>query len=359
MYAFFVGPSSGKITGQSVAFNLIYKNYKGKKCLIDYPDFSDNLLKVALHYFIAFFIFVAMNFKYLLNEKVIYITTSRTYVGFIRDSFFIIVGWLFRVKLINHLHGSDFLYFRDKQSGGVRKIIDFVYNRIDISIVLTETMIEQYKIYKKMKLIVVSNCYSGLSVVNNKKIFQGKDLELVYLSNLIYSKGVLHLIRATKQAYEAGIPVKLRLAGAICSDEYYSENELSRLIDTEISTAKYIEHVGVVKDNKKDDLLLSTDVFLLPTFYRSEAQPISIIEAMYYGCVIVTTNHNYLKDFITNENGVIVQKESEDSLYGAIKLIYENKKSFVNVSEKNMKIARMIYSPEKYIQRIISIITEE
>ena len=38
MIAFFIGPSTGKVTGQSIAFNIIYDNYSGKKYLINYPD---------------------------------------------------------------------------------------------------------------------------------------------------------------------------------------------------------------------------------------------------------------------------------------------------------------------------------
>ncbi|SUX98161.1 colanic acid biosynthesis glycosyltransferase WcaL [Citrobacter koseri] len=359
MFVFFVGPSSGKITGQSVAFNLIYKNYKGKKSLVDYLDFSGSKCKVFLHYFLSMFMFVALNLMYLLSVKVVYITTSRTYLGFFRDSFFILVGWLFRAKIVNHLHGSDFLYFRNKQPRFIQSIIDFVYNKIDISIVLTEAMKEQYKAYEKMRLLVVSNCYSGLTEFGNKNILQKNEIQFVYLSNLMYSKGVLHLIRAVKQAHEAGVPVKLILAGAICSDEYYSENELSSLIDAEISTVNYIKYVGVVKGKQKNDLLLNTDIFVLPTFYRSEAQPISIIEAMYYGCAIITTNHNYLKDFVNNEHGIIVEKESQQALSDAINLIHENKTRFIDVSESNMKLARTFYSPENYIQRITDIITEE
>ncbi|MGG5835835.1 glycosyltransferase family 4 protein [Huaxiibacter chinensis] len=359
MFVFFVGPSSGKITGQSVAFNLIYKNYKGSKAIVDYLDFSGNKINIFLHYILSIFKFIILNLRHVGSVKVVYITTSRTYSGFLRDSIFILIGWVFRAKIVNHLHGSDFIYFRDKQSRFVQSIINFIYNKIDISIVLTQAMKEQYAAYEKMQLHIVSNCYSGLTNFSDKIILQGNEIQLIYLSNLMYSKGVLHLIKAVKQAHEKGISVKLILAGAICSDEYYSEGELSGLIEKEIATVDYIKHVGVVKGRHKNDLLLNADVFVLPTFYRSEAQPISIIEAMYYGCAIVTTNHNYLKDFVSNEHGVIVEKESQQALFEAINRIHENKAHFIDISKSNMKLARTFYSPKNYIQRITDIITEE
>ncbi|EQA7358759.1 glycosyltransferase family 4 protein [Enterobacter hormaechei] len=359
MFVIFVGPSSGKITGQSVAFNLIYKNFNGKKSLIDYLDFSGCMGKVLFHYFLSASKFVALNMMHVFDTKIVYITTSRTYSGFFRDSFFILFGRLFRAKIVNHLHGSDFIYFRNKQSRFIQSIIDFVYNKIDVSIVLTDSMKEQYSLYKNMRLQAISNCYSGLTEFSNKNILRKDEIQLVYLSNLMYSKGVLHLVRSVKQAHEKGISVRLILAGAICADEFYTEKQLSNLIDAEISTVNYIKHVGIVKGKHKNDLLLNADVFVLPTFYRSEAQPISIIEAMYYGCAIVTTNHNYLKDFVSDKNGLIVEKDSQQALLQAIEFIHENKTHFFDVSKNNMKLARAFYSPENYIKRLTDIITEE
>ncbi|ENA4998106.1 glycosyltransferase family 4 protein [Escherichia albertii] len=358
MIVFFIGPSSGKITGQSLAFNIIFKAYSGDKYLVDYPDFSDRKIRIFCKYFKLFFVFFVRMLKHIFERKIIYITTSRTLFGFIRDLYFVILGKLFFAKVVNHLHGSDFVYFRDNQGKVIQKIIDFVYSRIDTSIVLTEGMREQYKQYQKMKVFVVSNCYYRLSKFDLKLCLVKSELRLVYLSNLMYSKGIIHLIRAVKRCFKNGMKLNLKIAGSICSDEYCSEYELKTLFFEEIKECSYIQYLGPVQGEEKNNLLLESDIFILPTFYRSEAQPISIIEAMYYGCVIITTGHNYVKELVGEKNGVIIDKDSQQAIADALMLIDVAREYYKKVSEYNIHFANTYYSPNVYIEKISKIINE-
>ena len=358
MIVFFIGPSSGKITGQSLAFNIIFKNYSGSKYLVDYPDFSGKKITLHLKYFKLFWHFFAKMLLHIFERKVIYITTSRTLFGFFRDLYFILLGKLFFAKIVNHLHGSDFVYFRENQKKVVRKIIDFIYSKIDVSIVLTEAMKEQYEQYPKMKIFVVSNCYYGLSTFETKLCFDKAELRLVYLSNLMYSKGIIHLIRAVKRCFKDGMALNLKIAGSISSDEYYSESELKDILFKELQGCDYIQYLGPVRGEEKNNLLLESDVFILPTFYRSEAQPISIIEAMYYGCVIITTGHNYVKEFVGEKNGIIIDKNSQQAIVDAIILMDATREYYREVSSYNIYFAKTYYSPNVYIEKISKIINE-
>ncbi|EHN4684308.1 hypothetical protein KI817_005018, partial [Escherichia coli] len=115
MIAFFIGPSTGKVTGQSIAFNIIYDNYSGKKYLINYPDPDEGFLSLFKGYIQSFFVFIFINLLFFFKKKTVYITSSRTLIGFFRDAIYIIVGKLFFAKVVNHLHGADFKYFRNEQ----------------------------------------------------------------------------------------------------------------------------------------------------------------------------------------------------------------------------------------------------
>ena len=81
---------------------------------------------------------------------------------------------IFNKKVINHLHGADFLEFYSN-SGILKNIIFWSYSQIDVSIVLLPSMINQYSSFKKMKIEVISNCYSSeylkskVSFVQKKK----------------------------------------------------------------------------------------------------------------------------------------------------------------------------------------------
>jgi glycosyltransferase involved in cell wall biosynthesis len=51
----------------------------------------------------------------------------------------------------------------------------------------------------------------------------------------------------------------------------------------------------------------------LPTYYSTEAQPLSILEALSYGKIVITTNHRGIPDMVINEyNGLIVESKDDE-----------------------------------------------
>ena len=78
---------------------------------------------------------------------------------------------------------------------------------------------------------------------------------------------------------------------------------------------------GIVDGDRKRALLQNGDIFCLLTNYPNEGQPISILEAMGNGMVIVTTDHSGIPDEVTDGvNGLVVQKNKIDvqSIYSSI-----------------------------------------
>ena len=54
---------------------------------------------------------------------------------------------------------------------------------------------------------------------------------------------------------------------------------------------EHTDYIGIVNGKAKKNLLEWGNVFVLPTFYKMEGQPISILEAMATKNLVVTTNH--------------------------------------------------------------------
>jgi glycosyltransferase involved in cell wall biosynthesis len=360
MKVFFIGPSSGKTTGQSIAFNAIWENYIGKKILFDYQCKGTSTISKILHNLNLFVLFFFKLLASIFEKKVVYITTSRTMYGFVRDAYFILFSRAFGARVVNHLHGADFNSFRDSQNKFLKGVIDIIYKNINDSIVLLPKMVEQYKNYPMMKLHVVSNCYYGYELTN-VKIKKMKDIKLkvLYLSNIMYSKGILHLICAIKELSSEGYDIELTIAGNFMSDEYYSAFDIQLKFESETHNVDNIKYIGSVNTEEKMEIYRQADVFVLPSFYRSEAQPISIIEAMSFGCVIVTTNHNYLPDMINAHGGILVEKESISAIKNALIELCNSRHQYSGFSAFNIKMAQSEYSPSTYIQRISKIVNED
>lgn len=351
MFILFIGPAPNPVTGQSFAFHTIYDNYDGQKKLFCFPcdkGFFSNLVV-----FCCFLFFLIKNKK---CEIKLYITTSRTKGGFFRDSLFIVTARLFKLKIINHLHGADFKAFRSSSGFFLKKIIDFIYKSIEVSIVLSEGMRSQYDMYPSMSIEVVSNFTKNYATDYKSK---NNIFSIVYFSNIMYSKGITYLVDAFNLLSKDYPNVQLNIAGLFMGDDYLNENEIHDLFFSKINHVKNIHYFGPLYDEKKKSLLCSSHVMVLPTFYKTEAQPISIIEGMSAGCVIISTKHNYIADLINANNGFLIPIQSSYDIYMSLKHCYDNVVFVKTVSEFNQMYASDFYSEEKYISSISSILYKD
>lgn len=359
MITLFFGPLPEPITGQAISFELTYNNFPGDKQVFDYssksPGFKE-LLRVNFKVVFSFLLYLILNHR---KISAVYLTTCRSRVGFFRDFIIICTSSLFKIKIINHLHGADFKKFRSNLSSFSRNVVDFVYKKIDKSIVLLPKMKEQYDMYPDMKVEVVSNCYQPFKYESKVKTFHSEELSLLYLSNIMYSKGILHLIEAVTELQSEGLKVKLHIAGKPFSDEYYSSDTIFKEFKTRINDNSGIVYHGTVIGKQKHNLFSESDVFVLPSFYRTEAQPISIIEAMAYGCAVICTDHNYLSDLVTEKNGLIVDIKSIASLKDAIRQMYNERDELRFFSSYNLSHAKDNFSPERYLSHVVQIISED
>ena len=127
-------------------------------------------------------------------------------------------------------------------------------------------------------------------------------IKILFLSNLIYSKGVLNLLDALKELDKDIF--SLSIAGEFVGDEYLSSEEIKRVFIEKLSfmsSLKYnIEYLGPIYGEKKKELYSECDIYCLPTFYRAEACPIVLMEAVKSNCVVVTSDWKYLKNYSKN-----------------------------------------------------------
>lgn len=350
-----VGPITPPITGQSLCFEFYVRNSNHNVNVLNINLTGFCFFRKILHSF-----GLILRFYYLLffnKYDSLYITTSRSDLGFITDAIVILSFKLYNGGLIiNHLHGADFSTFRHNSK--FKSIVDFVYSKIDKSIVLSERMKEQYSCYKNMDVFVVPNFshefISREKIDRKKYLFESGCLNILYLSNLMYSKGVTYLIDAVKKINLNGFNIRLTLAGQFLSDADMSGTQLKSAIEKNLDNN--IKYVGVLRDNKFD-YLENANVVCLPTFYKTEAQPLAVIEGLAFANLVITTNHNYNSDFLPKHMVVWVEKENSDDIYNKIYDICVNRESYVNMLEQGFQYALQEFDKFKYIDQIDDIVS--
>lgn len=350
----FFGPFPDPLTGQSILFRQSFINYNHDKLLFDTNKFKKSkVLNSLLCLILLPFVFITKSF-----DKV-YFTSSRSSLGFLKDFQLLLLSKLFNKKVVNHLHGADFLEFY-LNSGILKKIIFWTYSQIEVSIVLLPSMIDQYSDFKNMKIEVISNCYSS-EYINSKVSFLQKKKQITFLSNLIYSKGIFVFLSAIKDILNQDKDVVIKIAGMPMGDTLMSAKKIKYEFEkrSEILKNKFPErffYLGVVRGEQKEELLKSSSIYILPTFYKTEAFPLSIIEAMYFGNAIITTNHNYLSDIISKHNGFLCEPKSVIDLVNNALFLLKNEAFCQEIQKYNHIEAAEKYNPIIYNSKLNSVI---
>ena len=121
-------------------------------------------------------------------------------------------------------------------------------------------------------------------------------LRVLFLSNMISEKGYLDVLAAVGMMRQQGLPVEAHFAGGWTSEADRIAFERHVAAD---GLQGAVTHYGAVRDRARvKRLYLEADVFVLPTSYPTEAQPLSIIEALNAGTPVVTTAHAGIPEMV-------------------------------------------------------------
>lgn len=160
---------------------------------------------------------------------------------------------------------------------------------------------------------------ASVEELHDKRMANGPEsrLRILFLSNMIESKGYLDLLEALIHLKRSGTPFRARFAGRWLKKE--DEDAFNNALSYNQLTAD-VSHLGPVNDRKKVKALhLWADVFVLPTYYPTEAQPLVLLEAMNAGTPVVATAHSGIPEMIKNgKEGILVPKKSPEAIATAL-----------------------------------------
>jgi len=291
------------------------------------------------------------------RRSIIYIVPGQLANSYILKYFpFMLAAHIRRIPYVIHIHGSYFRTMYNNTPEWKRKIIDWSLRNVDGAIVLGKSLRYMFDgLLPSEKVFVCENgvpdeIFATKDEIKQKleKYTKDETMRIVYLSNLMKTKGILDLFEAVKILKNKGIKVHLDVAGAIESE---ISNEVSEYL-SELSDC--VKYYGVVKSEKKKQILLQNYIFCLPTYYYYyEGQPLSILEAMACGCAIVTTDHGGIKDIVNETYGIFVDKKNPTSIAEGIEIA--NSK----FSEKSMEAwveATEKYTLAKFLERVDEIL---
>ena len=350
-----IGPFPNPISGVSIANKVVEEilnadlNFIVEKINTSYPIFDEQIGEFSIQKFL-FYLRINSSFFKVLKNNIIYITPGQTFFGVLKYALFIVAASALRKELIIHVHGN-YLGKEYKSLKGIKRVLFyFLVSRFTKGIVLSNSLKQNLTPFLKDKNIFSLPNFAQDYLYTKDKKFVKDELRIFYLSNLMKEKGIFCLLNALKILEKNNIIYKAKIAGNI--DQNYSK-EILKLF-TELKNAEYI---GIVNGDDKKSLLEWGNIFVLPTFYKMEGQPISILEAMATTNLVVTTNHAGISDVFQDKiNGYFVEKNNENNIEKILSYLAANKSELKKIAEYNKRFFLNNFTVDIFKKNLLEII---
>ena len=299
--------------------------------------------------------------------RVVYLLLARSRAGFCRDLYFIWCARLCGCRVVAHLHGGNYDGFYARRSALGKFLVRRTLRRTHRIVVLSERLRHMFAFDSALRarIVVVGNSPPHILEAKHRTRQAGAPVKLLYLSNLIQSKGyatVLEAVRILK--HEKSLDVKATFAGLFdtAADDVVkmSADEAQAWFNQRIKEADLqlaVEYVGSVTGERKWSLIDDSDFFVLPTNHRDEGQPISIIEAMARGCVVIATNYRAIPDMVVDgETGVLVEHSCPRQIADAVLRLAADRTAYEATSRAAAERYRQRFTVERHVNAMAEIL---
>ena len=350
-----IGPFPDPISGVSIANKVVKELLSADSDFLvetintSYPSFDEQIGKFSIKKFL-FYLSLNLSFFKIFKNNIVYITPGQTFFGVLKYSLFISITSLLKKELIIHVHGNYLGKEYQSLKGFKRVLFYFLVSRFTKGIVLSNSLKHNLTPFLEDKNIFSLPNFAQDYLYKEDKKFVKDELRIFYLSNLMKEKGIFCLLNALKNLEKNNIIYKAKIAGNI--DQKYSKEILN--LFTELKNTEYI---GVVNGDEKKNLLEWGNVFVLPTFYKMEGQPISILEAMATTNLVVTTNHAGISDVFQDKiNGYFVEKNNKNSIEKILSYLAANKSELKKIAEYNKTFFLNNFTVDIFKKNLLEII---
>lgn len=290
------------------------------------------------------------------NYNLVYITPSQSINSYLKYIPFIFMANKRKQPIMIHIHGGYFQKMIENSKGIKKKIAIKSLKKISGAIVLGNSFKNMFTEYLNSDSVFV--CENG---ADNHLFLTDKEIEkkikdydkdetirISYLSNLIEAKGILDLLEAVLRIKKMGKKIKIYLAGAIEPRIKKRTEEYFLLLD------ESVEYYGVIEGIAKKEMLKKSYCFCLPSKHPlGEGQPISIIEGMATGNLIVTTNLGAIPDVVSENYAIFIEKNNIGQLCTVLQ-----KKIDPQMLYKGWEASRKKYKSSDNIKKIEKAFTE-
>ena len=299
------------------------------------------------------------------KPRLTYFCLSQTPLGLWREAAWIWPPTLKGRKCLVHMHGGNFRHMFDQElSYGVRKFFKRTLNCLAGIIVLDSSLLSHFKgLVPEARIFVLKNgipdYFDGIKVTEKRLARADSDtLRVTYLSNLVHGKGfntflnTAALLKKNEKAQDfhfnlAGAPSSPQIAAQV--EDFVHSHRLGN----------FVSILGKVIGPEKWRLLLDSDVFVFPTQYKPEGQPLTVIEALAAGLPVISTARGCIPAMVRDGiNGYIVAENNPGEIAERLIQLKSDPHLRMAMGQASREIYLAHHTEEKFVQGFVNIVDQ-
>lgn len=295
-----------------------------------------------------------------IKPQLVYVTPNACGGAFYKD--FVVVEMLKRLgcKVIVHYHNKGVATRQD------RWLDNILYKRFFKGIkviLLSECLYEDVKKYVKKEDVFV--CGNGIPSAAIESFVsapidaaspEDKIPHILFLSNLLISKGVVVLLDSLKVLKEKGCRVVCDFVGGetVEMDAAMFQAEVAKR-----GLEGMVVYHGRKYGKDKDAFLNTADIFVFPTFYHNECFPLVLLEAMEHGVACISTTEGGIPGIIDDgKTGFLVPKHDAETLAEKIQTLLSDAALRQRMGEAGREKFEKEFTLEVFEKRMAEILRE-
>jgi glycosyltransferase involved in cell wall biosynthesis len=341
-------------SGLKESFEVVHLDTADRRTLSNVGRFEIRNVALALYH--------GARFQWLVlstRPALVYIPVSESWLGFVRDSLFLLPSRMQNVPVVLHLHGGylDTLYAK----GGrlFQWFMRFCFSHVARAIVLSDTFREKFAgLVDADRVRVVFNGIPPTIYEACKDRHRSgggsAPKTVLFLGGLIESKGFFDLLRSVPHVLEQTTDVRFAFVG----DTSFPEAERAIEWAKEHSIDPYVKFLGPRSGDEKIRIFQESDVFAFPTWYPLEGQPVAMIEAMAAGLPVVTTRHATIPDILGEDGALYVKKQDPADIAAKLLQLLHDDSLREKMGRNNQIRFLRCHTADKFAQSVVQVLRQ-
>jgi glycosyltransferase involved in cell wall biosynthesis len=294
-------------------------------------------------------------YKYLykvFGKDVVYMAIGQTFWGLVKYTPFICLCKLFGKPYILHIHGGYVCKAYEQMNPVKKRMFKYLLHGSKSIIALSSSLAADLNnTFPNSTIEVVENFYDPRLIENSIDRAVHEQPRFLFLSNLMLGKGILNFLDALLiLKKDKHLSFQVAIAGNL-------EKGIADTLNQKIKAlGDSVYFYGVADFEQKKNLLYWSDIFVLPTWYIMEGQPLSIIEAYVTGNIVVSTHQGGIKDISNYKTFVKTEAQNSTVLANTLVDVLAQLPSIQQYLQETKDATQKRFDSARFVEEIFSIL---